>query len=421
MSDIKPGLTTSTTIYGAPVFDQYYDVDLGGNVVELVQRGPIDIESIDLRDTAFGRLTKPDHNDNLCCTGVLDIQFARRLSPADKELFLQRNVDDHCIALGKHLKQWYDDDEPVSNAWPIFDEEPVDSATALLSDGAGHCFGEELDTDQTTEFHCWCYWAATSTTTPSPASITPPTLGCDPSAADCAAATSSIKEKVLANTRTKCSMLVLNRGAYYVPNLPQALPVGFTRSTSSAPALAPGTTASSPLLNRAPLPHHDVRYLHAVYQAMFLLHEICRRFDAVDAQFDQHFARLPQPQAEEVDEPYCDAVRPLPPLPLVEEPYRDVVSPVLHPPVVYEPHRDWREQPRGNEALDVVCELYRDRHEQTHGYEAPDAPSFSLGSDDDIDVMEELHIPMRGGRPKKQVHESAATVLPGLQRRRQRW
>jgi hypothetical protein len=61
-------------------------------------------------------------------------------------------------------------------------------------------------------------------------------------------------------------MLVLNRGAYSVPNPPQALPVGFARSTPSAPAPVPGAAASSALLNRAPLPHHDVWYLHAVYQ-----------------------------------------------------------------------------------------------------------------------------------------------------------
>jgi hypothetical protein len=73
---------------------------------------------------------------------------------------------------------------------------------------------------------------------------------------------------VLANTPTKCSMLVLNCGAYSVPNPPQALPVGFARSTTSAPTPVPGAAASSPLLNRAPLPHHDVWYLHAVYQTM---------------------------------------------------------------------------------------------------------------------------------------------------------
>jgi Fe-S cluster assembly scaffold protein SufB len=48
----------------------------------------------------------------------------------------------------------YDDDEPVFDAWPLFDEEPVDSATtqALFSDDADHCFGDELDTDRTMEF-----------------------------------------------------------------------------------------------------------------------------------------------------------------------------------------------------------------------------------------------------------------------------
>jgi Fe-S cluster assembly scaffold protein SufB len=48
----------------------------------------------------------------------------------------------------------YDDDEPVFDAWPLFDEEPVDSATtqALFSDDANHCFGDELDTDRTMEF-----------------------------------------------------------------------------------------------------------------------------------------------------------------------------------------------------------------------------------------------------------------------------
>jgi pentatricopeptide repeat protein len=43
MSSTKPSLTTSTTIYGAPVFDQYCDADLGDNAMELV-----DIERIDL-------------------------------------------------------------------------------------------------------------------------------------------------------------------------------------------------------------------------------------------------------------------------------------------------------------------------------------------------------------------------------------
>jgi hypothetical protein len=49
----------------------------------------------------------------------------------------------------------YDDDEPVFDAWPLFDEEPVDSATtqALFSDDANHCFDDELDTDRTMEFH----------------------------------------------------------------------------------------------------------------------------------------------------------------------------------------------------------------------------------------------------------------------------
>eukprot|EP00267_Zea_mays_P032279 XP_008665369.1 uncharacterized protein LOC103643974 [Zea mays] len=53
MSSTKPSLTTSTTIYGAPVFDQYCDADLGDNAMELVQRGPVDIERIDLRSGAL--------------------------------------------------------------------------------------------------------------------------------------------------------------------------------------------------------------------------------------------------------------------------------------------------------------------------------------------------------------------------------
>jgi hypothetical protein len=85
MSGIKPGLTTSTTIYGAPIFDQYCDKDLGGNAMELIQRGPIGIERMNLCSTTFARLTKPDHDDDLCCTGILDIQFARRLPSADNE------------------------------------------------------------------------------------------------------------------------------------------------------------------------------------------------------------------------------------------------------------------------------------------------------------------------------------------------
>jgi hypothetical protein len=50
----------------------------------------------------------------------------------------------------------YDDDEPVFDAWPIFDEESIDSTAsqALFSDGADHCFGDELDTGRTMEF---CY------------------------------------------------------------------------------------------------------------------------------------------------------------------------------------------------------------------------------------------------------------------------
>jgi hypothetical protein len=46
--------------------------------------------------------------------------------------------------------QSYDDDEPVFDAWPIFDEEPVYSATtqAFFSDGADHCFDDELDADR---------------------------------------------------------------------------------------------------------------------------------------------------------------------------------------------------------------------------------------------------------------------------------
>jgi hypothetical protein len=48
----------------------------------------------------------------------------------------------------------YDDDKPVFDAWPLFDEEPVDRATtqALFSDDVDHCFGDELDTDRTMEF-----------------------------------------------------------------------------------------------------------------------------------------------------------------------------------------------------------------------------------------------------------------------------
>jgi hypothetical protein len=56
----------------------------------------------------------------------------------------------------------------------------------------------------------------------------------------------------LAAVPTKCSMLVLNCGAYYVPNPSQASPVGFIQSTPSSPAPVPSAVASSLLLAAAP-------------------------------------------------------------------------------------------------------------------------------------------------------------------------
>jgi hypothetical protein len=46
--------------------------------------------------------------------------------------------------------QSYDDDEPVVDAWPISNKEPIYSATtqAFFSDGADHYFDDELDTDR---------------------------------------------------------------------------------------------------------------------------------------------------------------------------------------------------------------------------------------------------------------------------------
>lgn len=93
----------------------------------------------------------------------------------------------------------------------------------------------------------WRYRAASSTTTPSTASTTPPTLGCALLATNGAPATSSVEEKVPVDTPTKCSMLVLNCGVYSVPNPPQASLVGSTQSIPSAPALVPSTVAISPL------------------------------------------------------------------------------------------------------------------------------------------------------------------------------
>jgi diadenosine tetraphosphatase ApaH/serine/threonine PP2A family protein phosphatase len=55
-------------------------------------------------------------------------------------------------------------------------------------------------------------------------------------------------------------------------------------------------------------------------------------YDEMDARLDLRFARLQQLQAEEVDEPYRDAVSPLPPLPVVYEPYREA----SHPPPVHD-------------------------------------------------------------------------------------
>ena len=55
-------------------------------------------------------------------------------------------------------------------------------------------------------------------------------------------------------------------------------------------------------------------------------------YDEIDARLDLRFARLQQLQAEEVDEPYRDAVSPLPPLPVVYEPYREA----SHPPPVHD-------------------------------------------------------------------------------------
>jgi hypothetical protein len=55
-------------------------------------------------------------------------------------------------------------------------------------------------------------------------------------------------------------------------------------------------------------------------------------YDEMDARLDLRFARLQQLQAEEVDEPYRDAVSPLPPLPVIYEPYREAI----HPPPVHD-------------------------------------------------------------------------------------
>jgi hypothetical protein len=56
----------------------------------------------------------------------------------------------------------------------------------------------------------------------------------------------------LAAAPTKCSMLVLNCGAYSVPNPSQASPVGFIQSTPSSPAPVPSAVASSLLPAAAP-------------------------------------------------------------------------------------------------------------------------------------------------------------------------
>ena len=62
-----------------------------------------------------------------------------------------------------------------------------------------------------------------------------------------------------------------------------------------------------------------------------ILDEFNRRFDATEAGLDWRFAKLLQPQAEGVDEPF-----------------RDVVSPLSHPSIVYvstsrNATRPWRE------------------------------------------------------------------------------
>ena len=75
----------------------------------------------------------------------------------------------------------------------------------------------------------------------------------------------TVEEEVPVNMPIKYLMRVLNRGAYSVPNPPQALPIGFARSTPSALALVPSATASSHLsssMNQALLPHHKVWYAY---------------------------------------------------------------------------------------------------------------------------------------------------------------
>jgi hypothetical protein len=57
----------------------------------------------------------------------------------------------------------------------------------------------------------------------------------------------TVEEEVPVDMPIKYLMRVLNRGAYSVPNPPQALPIGFARSTPSALALVPSTTTSSHL------------------------------------------------------------------------------------------------------------------------------------------------------------------------------
>jgi hypothetical protein len=70
-------------------------------------------------------------------------------------------------------------------------------------------------------------------------------------------------EEVPVDMPTRCSMLVLHRGAYSVPNPPQASTFRFARSTPSTPA--PVLSAATSLLlpssmNRVPWPRHEVWY-----------------------------------------------------------------------------------------------------------------------------------------------------------------
>jgi hypothetical protein len=151
------------------------------------------------------------------------------------------------------------------------------------------------------------------------------------------------EEEVPVDTPAKCLMRVLNRSDYYVSN----------RGDYYGPYTSSTVDAAAVLLA-----------------------------DAAEARLDWRFAKLPQPQAEEVDEPFRDVANPpshpsivyesyrdaaearldwrfakllQPQAEEVDEPFRDVANPPSHPSIVYESYRDEAMAGAGARALAGRC------------------------------------------------------------------